>query len=167
MGNLARQKGAFEEASKAFKHSVRLHQNIGSGHDLPPMMSLALAHLKTENLGAARELLEAGCTRCRRDEKRHMLGCALACLLPCYASAEDWKSWDAAIDESRDLLNETGVLSTDVAWPVQMGAELALEAGERARAKAAYELALKQWMGLAQDEKIGEVMNAVNALIDD
>ena len=58
-------------------------------------------------------------------------------------------------------------MSTDVAWPVQMGAELALEAGERARAKAAYELALKQWMGLAQDEKIGEVMNAVNALIDD
>ena len=89
------------------------------------MMSLALAHLETGNMGASRELLEMGCLRCRKNKKNHILGCALACLLPCYANAEDWAKWDAAIDESSALLTETGVLSTDVAWPVQMGAELA------------------------------------------
>ena len=167
MGNLARQRGLFEEASVAFKKAVRLHQSIGSGHDLYPMMSLALAHLKTGNLGSARQILETGCVRCRRDQKNFMLGCALACLLPCYANSEDWDAWDSVIDESRALLNETGVLSTDVAWPVQMGAELALEAGEPERAKAAYEMALKQWMGLGHDEDVGKVMQAINALIED
>jgi serine/threonine protein kinase/tetratricopeptide (TPR) repeat protein len=166
MGNLARQEGRFEEASQAFRQAVEIHQNIGSGHDLPPMMSLALAHLETGNMGAARSLLEAGCGRCRRDEKKHMLGCALACLLPCYASAEDWTNWDTAIEESSTLLDETGVLSTDVAWPVQKAAELALAAGENQRAVAAYQIALRQWMGLGRDQEVGQVMGAIERLVE-
>ena len=130
------------------------------------MMSLALAHLETDNIGAlrpARDRVHA----LPSDAKTSHAG--LRARLP------------SALLRQRRGLEVVGRSDQRIARPAQRdrrlehrrrlagadGAELALEAGERARAKAAYELALKQWMGLAQDEKIGEVMNAVNALIDD
>ena len=129
------------------------------------MMSLGLAHLDTGNYGAAQDILETGCSRCRQAEKNHMLGCALACLLPCYASSQDWQTWDAALNESRQLLEETGVLSADVARPLQTAATLALQADQPERAKQAYEMALRQWVGLGRDEQVGEVMQAMDSLI--
>ena len=103
----------------------------------------------------------------RQRKQNNMLGCALACLLPCYASAEEWEAWDRAMAEASRLLEETSVLSGDVASPVQQGAILALRAGHRKRAKQAYEVTLKQWLGLGRDDKVGAVMRAIDALIDE
>jgi tetratricopeptide (TPR) repeat protein len=166
LGNLARLRGNFEAASSAFRDAVDTLQSIGSSRDLGPMMSLALAHLETGNMGEARNLLEAGCRRCRKTNKNQMLGCALACLLPCYASSRNWSAWDAAIKESSALLEETGMLSIDVAGPVQQAAEIALEEGEPDRARKAFEMALRQWVGLGRDEDVATVMKAIEQLVD-
>jgi serine/threonine protein kinase/tetratricopeptide (TPR) repeat protein len=164
LGNQARLAGNFHQAERAFRQAIALHQSIGSAQDLGPMMSLALAHLDMGDFGAAREILESGVARCRKRELNNMLGCALACLLPCYASAQEWQAWDAALNEARSLLEETGVLSLDVANPVETGALMALRAKQPKRAKQAYEIALRQWMGLGRDDKVGEVMKAMDEL---
>jgi hypothetical protein len=116
------------------------------------------------DFGAARQILESGVARCRKRELNNMLGCALACLLPCYASAQEWLAWDEALKEARGLLEETGVLSVDVANPLEIAAVMALQEKQPKRAKQAYEVAIRQWMGLGRDDKVGEVMIAMDAL---
>ena len=164
LGNQARLAGNFQQAEKAFRQAIDLHKSIGSAQDLGPMMSLALAHLDMGDFGAARQILESGVARCRKRELNNMLGCALACLLPCYASAQEWLAWDEALKEARGLLEETGVLSVDVANPLEIAAVMALQEKQPKRAKQAYEVAIRQWMGLGRDDKVGEVMIAMDAL---
>ena len=73
--------------------------------------------------------------------------------------------WDQAIDESSQLLEETGMLSPDIARPVQIGAEIAAKHNKYRRAESAYQLALKQWMGLERSEKVNHVVKAIDKLI--
>jgi tetratricopeptide (TPR) repeat protein len=165
LGNLARSAGRFEEAERSFRQAIELHKSIGSGQDIGPMMSLALSHIDTGDFGAARAILEAGCARFRERNQNNLLGCALACLLPCLANAEEWSRWDRTLSEARTLLEETGILSEDVARPAEVGAEFALKAGHPGRAKEAYEIAMRQWMGLGRDERVGALMKAMEPLL--
>jgi hypothetical protein len=74
------------------------------------------------------------------------------------------RGWDRHWQAIEALLGETHYLDLDIATVAEMAAELAVAAGELARARQAYELALAQWKALGRGAEAERVKETIERL---
>jgi tetratricopeptide (TPR) repeat protein len=157
LAELERLAGRYENAVAGYQQAIAIQLAMHSpGGAVLPRFNLALLYLHTRQFAEALPVL----IECRNDLELSgrlvFYGAVQVALLPCYASARDWTAWTACLREAREF-GERKVIEPDDAWPVQLAGDLALEAGETARAREAYALALTLWQVVKEESKVAEL----------
>ena len=153
LAEISRVRGALEEAENGYRKALDIFAEIGSSDGVVTEMNLGLILLLKGEYQAARGVLEQTVVSLDREGRRWFLGAVHSALLPCVAIAGDWPAWDEHINMAQSLLAETNVVDSDVAWTLELGAEIAEEAGQPGRARDAYNAALAQWRILGDDTR--------------
>ena len=99
-----------------------------------------------------------------KEGRRWFLGAVHTALLPCSAHRRDWDEWDHHYTHARDLLRETQVVDADLAWTLELGGNMAEDAGEIDRALRVLRLAIPQWRALGDEAKVDEMERRIPAL---
>ena len=90
-----------------------------------------------------------------------MLAASHCLLCAAVAGLQQWDAFDYHKQKATTLLKETEIVEQDTAWALQLAGDLALKAGQPARAQQAYEMALHMWQTLKREPKIAEVRLAL------
>ncbi|MFL6236569.1 MAG: hypothetical protein ACJ76N_25795 [Thermoanaerobaculia bacterium] len=85
-------------------------------------------------------------------------------LLACAAQVRDWPAWDDHLALGRPALRQSGLLDPDVAWCAELAGRLTEWAGETARAREVYELALEQYRGLENARGVQRIEKTLEQL---
>jgi serine/threonine protein kinase/tetratricopeptide (TPR) repeat protein len=159
-GEIHRLVGRLDEAEHNYREARDLMRALGAS-DSAAVCESNVARVQAERgayaearvrLERSRPVFEQG----RRDA----LAWLYLVLLLCDAGQRDWASWDQHWRVAEELLSETGYLDLDIAIVAEMAGTLARDAGDGARAAAAYELARKQWQGLGRGSDAERVARA-------
>jgi len=137
--------------------------SAGLGISMYPNFNLCLIQLMRRNFYEARPMLERLIRQCRERQLRAFEASVHFALMTVAAGIDDWDAWDVHFSRATFLYNETRVVDIDDAWVVHLAADLAAEARQPRRARLAYQLALRQWNGLNNLKKVGEVELALNS----
>jgi eukaryotic-like serine/threonine-protein kinase len=127
-------------------------------------MTLGLVQLDRDDFDAAHTAFETGRDKFQEMGKSAMAGAAQACLLPCLAARKEWQKFGDTLAISEVRLREAAMFSQDIAGPVERAANLARDAQQTAAASAAYGLALRQWVGLHDDDGVRRVEHELSRL---
>ena len=164
LAEASRFRGDFATAEEGYRKALRLMEAIGSGDDVIVRINLGLVLLARGRYPAAHTVLDAALALLEARGRHGLLGCVHAEHLPCAAAIGDWRAWDEHYESAMALLAQTPMVDPDIAWPTQLGGDLAAAAGEPRRARSAYELSLTQWRALGLTQKIVEVERSLAAL---
>jgi tetratricopeptide (TPR) repeat protein len=152
LAEAARFLGDYEAAEREYRRAIRVAETLGVRTRHFIRMNLALLLLRRGDYAQA----EPDFDRCRlvfgRMRNRTRLAVVRGGLLACAAAKAIWRDFDVHLVDERALLAETSYVEEDVAWPAELAGDLALAAGERARAIAAWTIALDQWRRLGRAE---------------
>ncbi|MCB9553418.1 MAG: protein kinase [Myxococcales bacterium] len=151
LGDIARYGGELDTAERCYRESCRLYGGIGSFDAIAADGNLALVLIETERYDEARRLLEHVVLRADGAHSHELSQIFRACLLPCRAADRDWRAWDATFGRIT-ALRTAALVEPDVARTARRAAELALTAGEPARAAQACDLAIAQLDGLGRGD---------------
>jgi tetratricopeptide (TPR) repeat protein len=167
LADVARLRGALEEAEAGYREACVRHEALGSADAVIAEANLGLVLLDRGRWAEARVVLEA-CLR-RFDERGRvaLVGCTHACLLPCLAGEGDWPAWDRHLARATALLAETGFTYLDIARSAHLAGDMARGAGEPARARAAYALALRQWRALGRADDAARAQASFSSIVPD
>lgn len=163
LAEASRFRGDLAAATDGYRRALRLMEAIGSGTDVFVRINLGLVLLLREQWAEAAVSLEAARVALEAQGLLGLLGCVHAELLPSAAAARDWGAWDRHLARARELLERAPMIDPDIAWPAQLAGDMAHAAGERGRARAAWELALSQWRALGNEARAVEVEAALGA----
>lgn len=166
LGELARERGDFDAALVHDRRALATFEAIGAGQALVARLNLALAQLGARRFDDARTTLEELRHRAGRAGWRTLQRPVALGLVACAAAARQWPRWDRHWQAVIDAGAERGAIDTDVAWVAGLAGELAAAAGERDRARAAYELALGEWRAAGRSGEVAAVGSALERLGD-
>lgn len=152
LAEAARFNGDLDLAEQEYREALRISGAIGAPVSLFNL-NLSLVLLLRDKTDEARELLNRLCVDYQRTRQRAMLAAVTTGLLLCHARNAEWDLARQRIDETKQLLAETGYFDADLAWPVEQSGDLASDAGESAVACQAYEIACAQWTKLGRTEE--------------
>jgi tetratricopeptide (TPR) repeat protein len=162
-GEILRLRGDLVGAERAYRDAHALARAIGVADAIAVCENnVARVQVERGRYRDAREALERGIVRFEHSGRADALAWAQTVLLCCLAAEGEWAAWEQRLQKVRALLAETGYLDLDIARSAQMAGDLALIAGEPARARDAYDLALAQWQALGRADDA----QAVRALIE-
>jgi hypothetical protein len=82
-------------------------------------------------------------------------------LVACDAALGDWEAWDLDLAAARDLEAAWEAQDPDLAWAATRAAELATAAGEGQRARAAWQIALREWRALGEAAEVDKAARAL------
>ncbi|MEZ4432584.1 MAG: protein kinase [bacterium] len=152
LGEIARDRGDRATAERHYRESLRLFGSLGSFDALTAEANLALVLVEGGRYAEARARFEALVERTRATGNRELIAIFRACLLPCLAAARDWAEWDATFAAIEPLCAGR-LVEPDVLRCAERAAGLATEAGEHARAAAAWALVVAQVEGMGRDSR--------------
>lgn len=161
LAEASRFRGDLAAATEGYRRALRLMEAIGSGTDVFVRINLGLVLLLQGRWAEAGASLEAARADLEAQGLLGLLGCVHAELLPSAAAARDWDAWDRHLGRAVELLARAPMVDPDIAWPAQLGGDLARDAGDPERARAAYELALTQWRALGSEARLRQVQQAI------
>jgi tetratricopeptide (TPR) repeat protein len=161
VAEVERLRGNLDEAERRYRELLVIFELQGSPNVGITLCNIGLVRLARRDFPGAKMMLEQALVAFRRIGARATEGGACAELLPCAAHDRDWEGWDRYFSRAVKLITEVGVADPDDAWPIQMAADMATEAGEFERAHAAYEFALKLWTQLGRQTEIDQVRAAL------
>jgi len=164
LGDIARAGGDLQMAASLYRRALRQMDALGSRESVVPRNNLGLLLLAREQYEAAQLIFERVLTELEDADRPGYQGVVHVEMLPCLVVSEDWPGWDHHYLEGSKLLSEHAQVSDDVAWSAQQAGVLALEAGDRHRAKLAFELALAQWCRLNRVDDEEQVHQRLSAL---
>ena len=158
LGEVARFRRQSEDAERHYREALAGFRAVGSQGDASVVeFNLCLLLVQTGRGAEARDTLDAGLSRAWSTGRMALAVSVLAALLPCDAGAADWEAWDAHLAELERQCARVAIVDVDIAGAAELGAALADEAGETARARRAWEVALSQWEGLGRAEEATKV----------
>jgi eukaryotic-like serine/threonine-protein kinase len=164
-GEILRLRGDLAGAERAYREAFALARAIGAADAISVCENnVARVQVERGRYREARETLERGVVRFEQSGRADALAWAQTVLLCCLAADGEWAVWERRLDNIRRLLAETGYLDLDIARSAQMAGDLALIAGQPARAREAYELALAQWQALGRSEDAVAVRTLIESL---
>lgn len=152
LGEVARMRGDLVTAREGYARSLALLEELRSADAVFPRLNLALSHLAEARFRDAQEILQESREILERRGWGGLLAAVHVGLLACAADARDWSAWDDHFDLGRAALTTSAALDPDLAACAELGGRLMDWAGQDARAREAYTIALAQWRGL-EDEK--------------
>ncbi len=149
-GEAARFAGDLAAAERHYRRALTLAEAIGSTEAVFPRMNLAFALLARGRYVEARPALEAARRVFERTGRRAYLLGAEVGLLTCAAALGDLRAFDERLRSAEQLFEETRFVDRDTALAAERAGDLAREAGEEERARAAHRIAAAQWRGLGK-----------------
>ena len=149
--------GRFDAAEARYRRILEISEAVGSVQTQVARINIALALICQARYSEARVLLDELTPELEAAGRSGLLGGVHAELLPCVASEGDWSAFDRHLNMASTLLNASGAVDPDDAWPAQLAGEMAVEAGMLLRGERALRLARKLWGGLGRDEKLAEI----------
>jgi tetratricopeptide (TPR) repeat protein len=152
-GELARRQGNLEAAETAYHASKELFETLSSWREWAPMTNLGLIRIAQKKYDEARDFLEQGLSRTLLAGSRASAGVVHACLLPCFAAAEDWESWDRHFVDAEKILRASGWVDPDIAEMSSLAADMAQNVDQLERAARAYRLSETQWRGIGREDE--------------
>ncbi len=148
LGEVSRQEGQLSRAEDAYRRALQILETIRSAEAVFPRVNLGLVALAAGRVEDARRWLEAGARDLESLGWQGTRAIVDVALLPGAAHRLDWKQWDTSLPRAVTAIRSGGVVEPDVAWAAELAGDAALSAGQAARARDAYTLALAQWQGL-------------------
>jgi serine/threonine protein kinase/tetratricopeptide (TPR) repeat protein len=162
---IERADGRLEQAATSLQQAIELRQSLSSNDAVLPFhMTLGLVQLDRKDFDAAYAEFSAGVERFEKLGRMGMAGAAQACLLACLTQGDRWDDFDATLETAERRLNEAKLFSEDIAQPVERAGDMARDARRRDQAGAAYRFALRQWIGLNDDDGVRRVERELAAL---
>jgi predicted ATPase len=164
-GELTRIRGDLDAAVRYYREARDLMRALGATDSVAICDSnIARVLAQRGDYPEARVRLERGLVAFEEQARKNPLAWVQVVLLLCDAGQRDWLSWDRHWQAIEALLGETHYLDLDIATVAEMAAELAEAAGELARARQAYELALAQWKALGRGAEAERVKETIERL---
>ncbi|MCA9537648.1 MAG: tetratricopeptide repeat protein, partial [Myxococcales bacterium] len=143
-GDVARQRGALLEAERIYREVCRRWSALGHPGVQVAELNLGLVCVALGRFAEAREVLEGALAAALRSQERVVAAFIHGVLIACDAHDHDWASWDGRWSAMGPL--RSGKLAdVDAAFAGRLAARIAEEAGESARADAAWQLAITQY----------------------
>ncbi len=159
LAGLARRRGDLiqsrERAFNARQQLRRIGANTWSAD-----LEVGLAHLVRGELSQARRELSAVARAALSAPSLALI--ARGALLCC--STGSWEDWDQRMNDFEALASRLTTVEHDSAWPVEWSARRAAEAGERTRARWAYEIVLFRYEALGDEPAAARVRKRLAAL---
>ena len=152
LGEDARLSGDPVTAERWYREAAAGFEAAGSSDAVTAWLNVGLALMEQEKFAEARPLLEKARAVFEQQERTTYLAAAHVSLLPCTATAGDWKDYDRNLDASKELLQETGFIDYDIPRFCELGARIAEEAGEQRRAVRGWALAAREWDRLGRED---------------
>lgn len=157
LGDLDRFSGDLERAEVEYLAAERLFSDCGSYAWMYPRFNVCLIHLAQGQFGvAAPELL-------RLDHETDALGLrglqtsVVICRVACACADRDWPAAATLLDRVAALIQETGDLDHDNAWPAELAATLAHRSGRVALTARCAALAVQQYEGIGAQAEADRV----------
>ena len=164
LGEFARLGGDAALAERHYVAALAHLRSIGSSLAWLVEANLGLVLAEQQRWAEARATLAESLAMFERAGRLPFAAAVHAALLPCAAGLRDWPAWDAHVERAAALLAETGLAEPDVAASASAAGRLARAAGEPARARAAFDIALQQWRRLGRDAEAATVVAALAQL---
>jgi eukaryotic-like serine/threonine-protein kinase len=164
LGDIARLQGSFTAAAESYSRSLAILEGLRSADGIFPRLNMALIALAEQRFSAAEATLREASEMLDRLGWGGLSSCVHVCLLSCVAQARDWPAWDDHLALGASLLRKSGLYDPDVAWCAELAGRLTEWAGQPARAREVYELALAQWRGLGSENGIERIDRALALL---
>jgi len=162
LGEVARALGDPEAAERHYRRALATFEAVGASQINIPRLNIALLLLDRQEYAKARELCAIAVRELERQGRRRLLGAAYMVMVPCDAGLGDWEAWEVHFDAASQLLRETGFAEPDCALCARRGGDIASRAGDKARAKRAYEFSLYQYLALGDKAGTDEVQLLVH-----
>jgi len=166
LGEIAREIGDLEAAERHYDRALALCEAIGTPNVMVGRLNVALVRMARGRWDEARTLLERTRDELAEAGWKGLLLCAHVELMACDAALSDFAAWDREAEAARPLLAEWDATDPDLAWAATRAAELATRAGERQRARTAWEIALREWRALGNPEEEERAARALEGPTD-
>jgi len=164
LGDFARHDERYSAARSLYERAEAVYEACGSYAAVYPQTNLALLALQTGALDEAEVRTRAVLAEANKRGVRGLLGGLWTVLAATAASQGRWSDFDEATREARKEFSAWGDLDFDNAWPAQLAGDEARRYGQSDRARDAYDIALEQWSGLEQLDRVAEVRRRIAGL---
>jgi len=161
IGDVARLQGDLALAAGHYRRALAILDGLRSADGIFPRLNLALIDLAEQRFTAAEGTLGEAREQLERLGWGGLLSCVHVCLLACVSQARDWAAWDGHLDLGAAALRTSGLVDPDVAWAAELAGRLTEWAGQSARAREVYEIALAQWRGLGEARGAARIEKAL------
>jgi len=158
LGEVLRGRGDLAEAEAAYQRSEALLSSLGSPEQLVPRLNLGVVRLTRRRFDKAAEVLVQVLRQAMAEGRGGLEAILRALLLPCAAYAGAWPTWREHYERCSVLLRESGLVDADVAWAVELAADLAQQAGADEQYDEALTLALAQYRGLGDEDAVQRML---------
>ncbi len=155
LADVARHRGDLEGAERGYRLALSHFRSVG-GRGLIPQLNLGLTLLARDDR-AARSTLETVLKAFEKQGSSGFLVYIHAALMATAPREHDWAGWDHHYNRTMELLAKHTLYDRDIAWCAHLAGDKAAGAMERVRAGKAYELAMEQYKGLEDTDKVIEV----------
>lgn len=156
-GEIARLCGELAKAEEFYRGSRDTYRAISSERTFVPMANLGLVLLAQDRFAEAREMFAEALELAVQYHHRGLAGAFHVALLACMAGEGFWAPWDEHLAEGQRLLEESDWVDPDIAPLAERAGDLALAAGEPARAARAFGIAVHQWSRLGRKGRAAQV----------
>lgn len=165
IGDAVRFQGQREKAERFFREALSRYESIGSeAGATTPRLNLALLALEEHKYERAYRWVEKALVAAEASEQRGYLGCAHLLVLPYLAETGAWEEWSKRCAEAKLLLERTGFVDVDVAWPAELAGDLAARKERRREAAEVYRLAIRARRALGHAKHVTELEKRLRAL---
>ena len=148
LGEVARQRGDLEAAESYYELARERMRMLGSPDALLIQLNLCLVRLRRGAYHRAESLLRETLPQLDAHGLGGFAAFAHVALLACTAASEDWPAFDHHLERTRALLEASRIVDEDIAWPADLAADLAADAGDPDRAAHARAIATTQRQSL-------------------
>lgn len=164
LGDLARFEGDLVQSETYYRESLVRYDALGGGGSSICKLNITLVLLQREQYDEAKSLVEETLVSLSQTGQRDLEGIAHLCMLPSVVAHTHWDEWDLHFEAARLRLEETGVCDVDSAKILETAGEMAANAGEVTRAKAAFLLSHEQWTLLGREDEAQRVVAHISTL---
>ena len=139
-------------------------QDCGAREVILGQVNVGMVRVWQGRYDMGRRRFESALSEAQYAQWKHMHCLANVGLLAALAGLEEWGGWDGTLGIVTQAVRGGRFLEWDSAWPLQLAGQLASESGKPHRARGAFELALKRWRFLGNEERANQVLGAMSRL---